>query len=183
MEAGRDVWFKGAWPLALFSILLLFMSTAARGEELYTRKDELQCGMCWYRPLRRAPGSRSRASSRLYRAAFHLLEPADRDFSQDKSIGRAGRGADRHNENSQRAGRDGACIRGKEGLYVVIGYWTGVNCGTVCNGMRSSTSRARGWQRIKGQKQKPTRVDSKRNGTRWACPTLGRGIPSALLKF
>jgi hypothetical protein len=129
MEAGRDVWFKGAWALAFFSILLLFMSTAVSGEGLYTRKDELQCGdvlvqaftTCTQEPVALLPdcteqhfifsNQRTGTSVRIKASG----EKAEEQIGTMKILsGLAG---------------DWACIQGKAGLYVILNYWTGGNCG------------------------------------------------------
>ena len=44
MDAKRNAGFRVAGWLAFLSILLALMGGAARGEELYTRTDELSCG-------------------------------------------------------------------------------------------------------------------------------------------
>jgi hypothetical protein len=133
MEAERDMRFRGAWAFVSFSIFFLLVSTAACGEELYTRKDELQCGDVLVRafttcteetdlPLpncteqhfifsnqRTGTLVKIRASGK--RSVAEPIEPTGTMMILDGLAG------------------DWACVKGKSALYVILRYGNGGNCG------------------------------------------------------
>jgi hypothetical protein len=121
---------KAGMALLLLLLTLSLFVAVARGEELYTRVDELSCGdakvqavtTCALEPNPHFPECTEQHFLFFNRRAGTSVrvkasgEPAEEQFGAFTMLGGL-------------AG-EWACVRGKAGLYVVIGYWTGGNCGT-----------------------------------------------------
>jgi hypothetical protein len=129
MEAGRDMRFRRVWAFASFSILFLFLCTAASGEGLDTRKDELQCGDV----LVQAFTTCTREEVILFPDCTeqHFIFSNQRTGTSVRIKGSEEKAEEQIGTLKILSGLAGdwACIRGKAGLYVILNYWTGGNCG------------------------------------------------------
>ena len=116
MDAKEVTRPKAAVPLLSFLILCVLLSTTPLAAELYTRTDELSCGDAKVQAVTTCTRNQP-AFSRVHRAAFSLFQSKGRDFREDKSIGRAGRRADRRDDDPRRVGRGlGVCQRESRAL-------------------------------------------------------------------
>jgi hypothetical protein len=144
------VMFGLADALVLVSVLFLFLATAARGEGLYTRTDELSCG-----------NTVVHAFSTCYVDPEHADDCAEQHFLFVKKTSGAftrvrasGEPVATTNSKDKRGiwlyglAWRWACLKGKAGNYVVIDYSAGGNCDTCewreifdLTGRRLATSR------------------------------------------
>ncbi len=128
MDAKEVTRPKAAVPLLSFLILCVLLSTTPLAAELYTRTDELSCGDAKVQAV----------TTCITEPNPHFPECTEQHFlfSNPKAgisvrIRASGEPADERTAGMTILGGlagDWACVKGKAGLYVVIGYWTGGIC-------------------------------------------------------
>ncbi len=132
MEIGHNVRFRGVWAFGFLSVFLIFISPV-HGEGLYTQTDELSCGDVKVQAFTTCTSCSTVLTDSECTEQHFLFINSNEEMS--RKVTASGQLKERYAAHGKKMGKwldalagAWACLRGRHGSFVIIGYANGGNC-------------------------------------------------------